>query len=91
MWLPNVQHKKLWSDALGASLPLKLTTAALRNIDRMGGLDNYIMRSTPKELGSLKGESLRHQIKAALDRRAVEAAVAAEAAAAAPPAPPRRR
>lgn len=80
-WLPNVQTKKLWSDALGASLRLKVTAAALRNMDRMGGLDNYILRSTPKELGSLKAESLRFQMKAALDKRAA-------AAADAPAAPP---
>ena len=86
-WLPNVQSKKLWSDALGASLRLKVTAAALRNMDRMGGLDNYILRSTPKELGSLKAESLRFQMKAALDRKAARAA--AGGAATAPPAEPR--
>ena len=80
IWLPNVQQKRLWSDALAASLPLKVTTAALRDIDRMGGLDNYILRSTPKELGSLKGENLRHQIKGALNKRAADAAEAAAAA-----------
>ena len=75
-WLPNVQSKKLWSDALGSSLRLKVTPAALRNIDRVGGLDNYILRSTPKELGSLRAESLRFQMKAALDRKAARAAAA---------------
>ena len=85
-WLPNVQSKKLWSDALGTSLRLKVTAAALRNMDRMGGLDNYILRSTPKELGSLKAESLRFQMKAALDRKAAHAA---EGATAMPPAAPK--
>ncbi len=75
-WLPNVQSKKLWSDALGSSLRLKVTPAALRNIDRVGGLDNYILRSTPKELGSLRAESLRFQMKEALDRKAARAAAA---------------
>jgi hypothetical protein len=55
---------------------LKVTAAALRNMDRMGGLDNYILRSTPKELGSLRAESLRFQMKEALDRKAARAAAA---------------
>ncbi len=70
-----MQSKRLWSDALGASLRLQVTAAALRNMDRMGGLDNYILRSTPKKLDSLKAESLRYQMKAALNRRAAAAAV----------------
>lgn len=62
VWLPNVQRKALWSEALGRSVSLNVTTAALRNMDRVGGLDEYILRTTPAKLASAKGESLRKQI-----------------------------
>lgn len=99
-WLPNVQRKALWSDALNQSISLRVTTSALRQIDRMGGssisnvrvplsvrsltpsplphalerprfcgtggLDEYVLGSTPTKLASEKGESLRLQISAAL-------------------------
>ena len=35
-WLPNVQRKALYSEALGKSISLKVTTYALRQMDRMG-------------------------------------------------------
>jgi hypothetical protein len=35
-WLPNVQRKALWSDALNRSISLRVTTTALRQMDRMG-------------------------------------------------------
>jgi ribosomal protein L28 len=36
VWVPNVQRKSIWSDALGKCLSLKVTTFALREMDRMG-------------------------------------------------------
>lgn len=36
VWVPNVQRKSLWSDSLGRCLSLKVTTFALREMDRMG-------------------------------------------------------
>ena len=38
-WLPNVQRKALWSDALNRSISLRVTTTALRQMDRMGKFD----------------------------------------------------
>ena len=35
-WLPNVQRKSLYSESLGKSISLKVTTYALREMDRMG-------------------------------------------------------
>jgi len=35
-WLPNVQRKSLFSESLGKSIRLNVTTYALREIDRMG-------------------------------------------------------
>ncbi|KAI8458231.1 hypothetical protein BY996DRAFT_4544006, partial [Phakopsora pachyrhizi] len=50
-WKPNVQVTKLWSEILNQSLRLKVTTGALKVIDRMGGLDRYILQSSDEKLG----------------------------------------
>ena len=44
-WLPNVQRKRLWSDSLNRFIDINVTTAALRDIDRAGGVDNYLLKS----------------------------------------------
>jgi len=63
-WRPNVQNKKLWSEALGRHLKLKVTTRVLRTIDKCGGLDEYLLGEKSqriKELG-VTGWSLRWRI-----------------------------
>lgn len=47
-WNPNVQSKKLWSDALGRWVKLRVTTYVLRSIDKFGGLDNYLLHPKRK-------------------------------------------
>ncbi len=54
-----MQRKKLWSDILGTQISMNVTTAALRIIDRKGGLDNYILETTPEKLNSAFGERIR--------------------------------
>eukprot|EP00577_Skeletonema_sp_RCC1716_P027454 CAMPEP_0113409380 /NCGR_PEP_ID=MMETSP0013_2-20120614/21115_1 /TAXON_ID=2843 ORGANISM="Skeletonema costatum, Strain 1716" /NCGR_SAMPLE_ID=MMETSP0013_2 /ASSEMBLY_ACC=CAM_ASM_000158 /LENGTH=150 /DNA_ID=CAMNT_0000295491 /DNA_START=51 /DNA_END=500 /DNA_ORIENTATION=+ /assembly_acc=CAM_ASM_000158 len=44
-WSPNVQHKVLYSEVLDELIKFKVTTGALRSIDKMGGLDNYLVNS----------------------------------------------
>ena len=45
-FLPNVQHTSMHSEALGQSVRLKLSTRAIRTIEKNGGLDAYL-QSTP--------------------------------------------
>lgn len=42
-WKPNVQNKRLWSDALNDWVRFKITTAGLKAVDYSGGIDNYLM------------------------------------------------
>lgn len=42
-WKPNVQNKRLWSDALNDWVRFKVTTTALKAIDHYGGIDNYVL------------------------------------------------
>lgn len=59
VWLPNVQRKHLWSDILGRQISINVTTTALRSIDRVGGVDEYLMQKQPGSLGTVVGEKLR--------------------------------
>ncbi|CEQ40225.1 SPOSA6832_01824 [Sporobolomyces salmonicolor] len=77
-WLPNVQFKNVWSEALGQKLKLKVTTGALRTIDKVGGLDAYLFRMKPERLGD-KGMQLRQMVKEAHARAKVERRAMAEA------------
>ncbi|KAJ6260257.1 54S ribosomal protein L24 [Drechslerella dactyloides] len=79
-WLPNIKHKKLWSFGLGEWVKCKLATNVLRTIDKVGGLDNYLLSEKParlKELGPW-GWELRHRLQCskAIQRRYQEERVA---------------
>ncbi|KAM0787556.1 hypothetical protein ACM66B_003626 [Microbotryomycetes sp. NB124-2] len=63
-WLPNVQTKSLFSEALGHKIKLRVTTGALRTIDKMGGLDSYLFRVKDDRLGQ-RGLELRQMVKQA--------------------------
>ncbi|KAI8065450.1 ribosomal L28 family-domain-containing protein [Gongronella butleri] len=58
-WLPNVQNKKLYSDALQRFFELKVTTSVLRTIDKKGGLDKYLLETKDKNLASNKAVELK--------------------------------
>ncbi|CAG8519806.1 2200_t:CDS:1 [Funneliformis caledonium] len=61
-WKPNVQRVKLYSEALNEQLIIKCTPAALKYIDRKGGLDRYMMSMKDKELGK-KMYDLKYKIQ----------------------------
>jgi len=42
-FLPNVQSRRLYSEALGRSIRLKIATNTLRTIEKRGGLDGYLL------------------------------------------------
>jgi ribosomal protein L28 len=42
-WNPNVINKRVWSDALDDWVQFKMTTRALKEIDNVGGIDNYLL------------------------------------------------
>ncbi|MDJ0683779.1 MAG: 50S ribosomal protein L28 [Alphaproteobacteria bacterium] len=45
-FLPNLQSTRILSDALGESIRLRVSTRALRTIEKKGGLDAFLL-STP--------------------------------------------
>jgi len=39
---PNIQQKKLFSEALNQTVSLKVATSTIRTVDHVGGFDRYI-------------------------------------------------
>jgi large subunit ribosomal protein L28 len=63
-WRPNVHSKRLWSNALQAYIKTRITTRVLRTVDKVGGLDEYLLGEKSgriKELG-MAGWKLRWRI-----------------------------
>jgi large subunit ribosomal protein L28 len=60
---PNLQHAHLHSDALRRTVHLRVTTRALRTVQKRGGLDAYLITSDdaklPPEALALKRQVLR--------------------------------
>ena len=44
-WKPNVQDKRLFSYILDRHIQVKVTTHALRCIDKAGGIDEYLLKT----------------------------------------------
>jgi large subunit ribosomal protein L28 len=49
-FLPNIQVASLLSDALGRSVRLKLSTRAIRTIEKKGGLDAFLLGTPDTKL-----------------------------------------
>jgi large subunit ribosomal protein L28 len=75
-FLPNLKNVSLLSDALGRSVRLRVSTAALRSVEHRGGFDAFLVKAKDEEL-SQRARLLRKDI---LAKRA-ESATAEEAAA----------
>jgi large subunit ribosomal protein L28 len=49
-FLPNLQVTSMLSDALGQSVRLRLSTRAIRTIEKNGGLDAYLLGTPDAKL-----------------------------------------
>ncbi|KAI4525245.1 hypothetical protein K525DRAFT_234801 [Schizophyllum commune Loenen D] len=76
-WLPNIRSKTMHSESLGL-MKLKITTTAMRAVKKMGGLDDYVLRTPTRKLGQL-GIGLRIRVREAQKQIAQAEAVAAAA------------
>ena len=68
-FLPNLQKASLLSEALGQSVPLRLSAAALRTVEHKGGLDSYLLDAKSADL-SPEILRLKKRVKKALDAKA---------------------
>src|SRR5947209_8052121 len=60
-FLPNLQNVTLISDALGTSVKLRVSTHGLRSVEHVGGLDNWVLKTSDDKL-SPKVRKLKREI-----------------------------
>jgi large subunit ribosomal protein L28 len=72
-FMPNLQEASLLSDTLGVRIQLRLSTNALRSVEKRGGLDAYLLSTPAAKLGE-KAQVLRRRIKRAQEKKAAQAA-----------------
>ncbi len=68
-FLPNLQDTSLLSDALGRTVQVRLSTRAIRTVEKRGGIDAYLLSTSNDKLGK-RARELKRQIKKALDKQA---------------------
>ncbi len=68
-FLPNMQQTSMLSDVLGQSVQLRLSTSAIRTIEKRGGLDAYLLSTSDGTLGK-SAVQLKRRIKRALENKA---------------------
>jgi large subunit ribosomal protein L28 len=59
---PNLVNVTLASDALGRSFRMKITAAALRSVDHVGGFDAFLLKADPDQL-SIGAAKIRSDLK----------------------------
>jgi large subunit ribosomal protein L28 len=67
-FLPNLQTASVVSDALGVGVRLRLSTRAIRTIEKNGGLDAYLMGMPAARL-PMEARRLKRRIEAARAKR----------------------
>ena len=61
-FLPNLQNVTLMSEALGMSVRLRVSTHGLRSVEHVGGLDNWLVKTTDDKL-SLRARRLKRDVR----------------------------
>ncbi|EHM03400.1 ribosomal protein L28 [Acetobacteraceae bacterium AT-5844] len=68
-FLPNLQETSFFSDVLGTSIQIRLSTNGIRTVEHNGGLDAFLLgtpdRRLPEEAQVLKRRIQRAQAKKA--------------------------
>lgn len=60
-FLPNLCQVTLISDTLGSRVPLRISAAALRSVEHVGGLDAFLAKAKKTDL-SPRARLLKNQI-----------------------------
>jgi large subunit ribosomal protein L28 len=66
-YLPNLQYRRLYSEALGQKVRVRIAVATLRTIEKQGGLDAF-MRGAATESLPLEMARLKKRIESAATR-----------------------
>lgn len=49
-FLPNIIHRRLFSETLGQAVRLKIAASTLRTIEKRGGLDGFLLQAAESDL-----------------------------------------
>ncbi len=60
-FLPNLQNVTLISDTLEKGVKLRVSTHGIRSVEHVGGLDNWLLKTSDEKL-SLKARRLKREI-----------------------------
>ena len=63
-FLPNLQHTSMQSEILGRTISLRVTTSAIRTIEKHGGIDAFLMQARNAELAD-EARALKREMMAA--------------------------
>ena len=63
-FLPNLQQTTMQSELLGRSVSLRISTSAIRTIEKHGGLDAFLMQARNAELAD-DARALQREMMAA--------------------------
>lgn len=68
---PNIRRAKLWSEILNKKINTKVSTRVLRTLTKEGGVDQYLLKSTPARIKTmgLAGWKLRYELLNELEQR----------------------
>jgi large subunit ribosomal protein L28 len=51
-FMPNLQNVSFLSDAFGMKISVRLSTNAIRTVEKNGGIDNYLIKTSASMLSS---------------------------------------
>ena len=71
-FLPNLQESSLLSDILGSEVRLRLSTRAIRTVERNGGIDAFLLGTSDRRLTET-ALAVKRRILRAQSRRGAEA------------------
>ena len=60
-FLPNLQNVTLMSESLGRGVKLRVSMAGLRSVEHVGGLDNWLAKTSDEKL-SIAARRLKREI-----------------------------
>jgi len=63
-FLPNLQSTRMQSEILGRQVSLRVSTSAMRTVEKHGGLDTYLLQARNAEL-AVEAQELKREITAA--------------------------
>ncbi len=65
VFLPNLQNVTLMSEKLDRSFKLRVSTAGLRSVEHVGGLDNWLIKTSEEKLSARAAKIKRELHKTA--------------------------